>query len=602
MPRSVLRRRVYDAAIALFRTKGFEATTVEEIARAAGVAKGTLFNFFPTKSAILLHYYEALDAKFGAAMAAMSPADPKAELARFWGEAETLLRAEGPLADAIFRAALDTPHFDNGDIANADIDSGDKDRDALTAYFRACREAKTVNAGVEPAVAAHIVSDLWSATVMDWLRTGRRYGLKLRLATKLEALFKGLAPLILLALLFMPHAQAKEAMELEGLYEDATGVVAVVPFGEFGDGRFYIDYTSGRIGLLVARGDRMAVGEGLAGPKSDVGEIRRRTTGLRADVDGAARSLRAVPLARDELRVDTGGVTLWGEIVRRLDLAPKGTIVIVHGSNDAPRSSYAPWTMFLAARGFSVAVFDKRGSGGSSGDWTAGSFVELASDVRAVASAAHAKLPQKPLGMLGVSQAGWVMPLAAKEGGFDFIVSLMGPAVTPAEQTMETVEGQLQGYGFDKAETEKALAYYRLDLDVTMGKRPWDDIDAAYRKAAAAKAEWILAAPEAANAPTRAFLGRIARFDAAPYWARAKMPVLAIFGGKDSLVPVAPNAALLKTQLKGNASAKIVVLADANHVGMIARTGTFAEYPTLDRFDPAYFQTMRDWLDGRAGH
>src|SRR6185312_1809495 len=103
VPRAVLKRRVYDAAIALFREKGFEATTVEEIAREARVAKGTMFNFFPTKAAVLLHYYEAIDAEFGTAMTALEPSDPKAALARFYGEAEALFRREGPLIDAVFR-------------------------------------------------------------------------------------------------------------------------------------------------------------------------------------------------------------------------------------------------------------------------------------------------------------------------------------------------------------------------------------------------------------------------------------------------------------------------------------------------------------------
>ena len=38
------RRRLLTAAERLFHAKGFEATTVEEIAAAADIAKGTFFN------------------------------------------------------------------------------------------------------------------------------------------------------------------------------------------------------------------------------------------------------------------------------------------------------------------------------------------------------------------------------------------------------------------------------------------------------------------------------------------------------------------------------------------------------------------------------
>lgn len=45
--------RLLAAAWQLFREKGFENTTVEEITNAADVAKGTFFNYFPSKEAML---------------------------------------------------------------------------------------------------------------------------------------------------------------------------------------------------------------------------------------------------------------------------------------------------------------------------------------------------------------------------------------------------------------------------------------------------------------------------------------------------------------------------------------------------------------------
>jgi AcrR family transcriptional regulator len=47
------RRRIYDAALHLFLEKGFEATTVDEIAERADVGKGTVFNYFPHKTSFL---------------------------------------------------------------------------------------------------------------------------------------------------------------------------------------------------------------------------------------------------------------------------------------------------------------------------------------------------------------------------------------------------------------------------------------------------------------------------------------------------------------------------------------------------------------------
>lgn len=48
------RRRILDAAVEQFRTDGFDVATTRDIARQAGIASGTLFNYFPSKEAIVL--------------------------------------------------------------------------------------------------------------------------------------------------------------------------------------------------------------------------------------------------------------------------------------------------------------------------------------------------------------------------------------------------------------------------------------------------------------------------------------------------------------------------------------------------------------------
>jgi NADH dehydrogenase len=47
------RQRLLEAGWRLFRDQGYDDTTVAEIAEAADVAKGTLFNYFPTKESLL---------------------------------------------------------------------------------------------------------------------------------------------------------------------------------------------------------------------------------------------------------------------------------------------------------------------------------------------------------------------------------------------------------------------------------------------------------------------------------------------------------------------------------------------------------------------
>ena len=60
------RRRILEAARNLFAKKGFASATTRDVADAAGIAAGTVFNYFPTKEALAMTIVaEALDEAAG---------------------------------------------------------------------------------------------------------------------------------------------------------------------------------------------------------------------------------------------------------------------------------------------------------------------------------------------------------------------------------------------------------------------------------------------------------------------------------------------------------------------------------------------------------
>ncbi len=59
------RERLLEASLQLFRQKGYEQTRVSDITSAAGVAKGTFFNYFPTKERVLLALGEQMLGRVG---------------------------------------------------------------------------------------------------------------------------------------------------------------------------------------------------------------------------------------------------------------------------------------------------------------------------------------------------------------------------------------------------------------------------------------------------------------------------------------------------------------------------------------------------------
>jgi AcrR family transcriptional regulator len=52
------REKILAAALALFQKRGFEGTTTKAIARKAGLAEGTIFNYFKTKEDIAFYFFE----------------------------------------------------------------------------------------------------------------------------------------------------------------------------------------------------------------------------------------------------------------------------------------------------------------------------------------------------------------------------------------------------------------------------------------------------------------------------------------------------------------------------------------------------------------
>ena len=118
---------------------------------------------------------------------------------------------------------------------------------------------------------------------------------------------------------------------------------------------------------------------------------------------------------------------------------PVGAVVFGHGSGEQTKGSCRFLADRFLARGLATLCFDKRGVGESTGTFVfVGAkdsipvFDDLASDMAAGVAFLRTRpeIDPKRIGLAGVSQAGWIIPIAAQKSHPAFMVLMVGPTVS----------------------------------------------------------------------------------------------------------------------------------------------------------------------------
>jgi AcrR family transcriptional regulator len=65
------RQRLYDIAIRLMAERGYQATTLRDVAKEAGVSVGLLYRYFPNKRAVIIALYDELSVEYARVAQAM---------------------------------------------------------------------------------------------------------------------------------------------------------------------------------------------------------------------------------------------------------------------------------------------------------------------------------------------------------------------------------------------------------------------------------------------------------------------------------------------------------------------------------------------------
>lgn len=373
------------------------------------------------------------------------------------------------------------------------------------------------------------------------------------------------------------------------------------------------DYSTGVVRRLFRVSDnRFVMGAGFnqASPaelhvdfvKDEHGQVRSAT--LRY-ADGASKLAPRVAQQSIEVSFDSKDAKLAGTLITPASPGPHPGIVLLHGSGPLTRYSFGPYPHFFASLGFAVLVYDKRGTGKSTGvrlDASTGPVEGVGFYPEALLNDASAALhfmqsqPQidrKQIGFWGSSEGGMLaLQLAARSKELAFAINSSGFVGQLWEPVRFQIPKVLRGNGASEDEIRQQMTLIDLWQQAASTGKGWDRFQAEKDKLAAKGISFFQAYRQHTDSLEEALWDwdHILSFDSSIALKHVNCPVLGLFGELDPLTNVAVTAPRMKNILEssGQTDFLVKVIPNAGH--------SLAEMPSHARMAPGVFETIKEWL------
>jgi len=183
-------RRIREAALQLFRERGYESTTVEDISELADVAKGTFFNYFPRKDELLRALAEDI---VGDLLDELGP------LERWRGTArDQLLRLFLMIGDVVARDPELSKVMMIENMRSfwlrTEMDPLEQEfNELLRLVLARSVERGEISPATDLSLSAKLIEAAYVTTMIDWLKTVRSAEVyRHELTVKFDIIFRGL--------------------------------------------------------------------------------------------------------------------------------------------------------------------------------------------------------------------------------------------------------------------------------------------------------------------------------------------------------------------------------------------------------------------------
>jgi len=293
---------------------------------------------------------------------------------------------------------------------------------------------------------------------------------------------------------------------------------------------------------------------------------------------------------------------------------PLSVMVFVHGDGAMPYDAYGyyrPLWNRLAEQGIASFSWNKAGVGNSTGNWEAQSLDDRADEVIVAIEMLKQRkdISFSKIGLIGYSQAGWVLPLVSTKSSYpDFMVLISG-AINWMKQGDYLTENRLIREGFSQEQIEAALEYNRNSIQILSPTSTYDD----YIQFHNANYPKVLKENSEPMAPNRFEFAKLNwQYDARDNLKDIRCPTLAIFGDKDQNVDFSESTRVYQEEFNksGNKDLTIKLFPNAQHAllknnyfGEVLPGAWFLiklELLGADAFVDGYFNFLVNWVEDKA--
>jgi dipeptidyl aminopeptidase/acylaminoacyl peptidase len=323
-------------------------------------------------------------------------------------------------------------------------------------------------------------------------------------------------------------------------------------------------------------------------------------TGGHVDSFLLKRAPAPAPLySEEEVRFQSDGIALVGILRTPLTNEKHPALFLLQGSGDVDRDGESFYGDAFARAGIATLLYDKRGVGGSGGDFRKESLTDEATDALAGVHYLQSRrdIDAKRVGLYGRSHGGIVAPLAASlSKDVAFVINVSGTGVPPYQQVTYQAAAQMRRDGFSESEIAEAVTYINQKWDVARaGGAGWDKLQAATE--AARGKRWFDRVQPATKLEDIVPSWKLQmEYDPMPAFGKIACPVLAVFGELDTLTPVNDTVQNLRKGLERarNSDVTIKVFPKADHALLVwPGPNDQSHWPLLA---PGYLDTLTSWI------